>query len=153
MLSDLNLQCLLRSKGVSDKTEIWLRGLAKIIFRIFFQCKPCTHWNCFTEIIPVNTHEICFQIEIRKNHVQKCLNIFPAFYFQDNLKRKAEHLAQSDNNDNPERKRRKTGISAKEQLNTLVAEWFKMMPTQEDQCFGSTYSTESFKVCGRLGTK
>ena len=57
--------------------------------------------------------------------MQKCLNIFPTFYFQDNVKRIAEYLAHTDNNDNPERKKQKTGISANEQLNTLVTDWFK----------------------------
>ena len=72
----------------------------------------------------------------------------PIFYFQDNLKRKAEYQAYCDNNDNPKTKRQKAGISANEQLNTLVTERFKIMLTKEDQCF--IYSKDSFKIVRTL---
>ena len=78
-----------------------------------------------------------FTVRLGKKQKQKCLNMFfSTFYFQDNLKRKTEYLAQSDKNDNPERKKQKTDISANEQLNTLVTQWFKKDANKGNQCFG-----------------
>ena len=73
------------------------------------------------------------------------------FYFQDTLKRKAEYLADSDNNVNPERKRQKTTINANEQLNTLIIQWLNDAHTRKISVSGPLIQQRALKFAADLG--
>ena len=73
------------------------------------------------------------------------------FYFQDTLKRKAEYLADSDNNVNPERKRQKTTINANEQLNTLIIQWLNDANTRKISVSGPLIQQRALKFAADLG--
>ena len=103
----------------------------------------------FTETIPMITHEICLHRGIRKTRMQKCFNIIRFSAFRTTSKeRQSIWPIETTMTTQKERDRELTSVL----MNSFVTEWFKNDANTERSVFQVTYSTKSFKVCGRLGT-